>query len=1261
MPLELIDEPAPPKTPPPSAPKRAAAAGFLTVVHTIIPKPILFGFYGALGGFLGVLFFGELFWLILHPRPQPEVPPLAVAVSPIITVYPNAQNTAKVKIARNGFEGPVYITAPDPPRELNVAKITIPEKENEAELTIEAIGTAEEKSEHKVQLVATAENNNAIKADATVSVWIEPTPPAVRITASPQVTVYAGGSNTFKFKIARERFKGPVRVELLDLPEKVHCPMVPVAEGQSEAKLTIAMERDALGKDGKARYHILPVEVRSLVNHKIVHRDTMVQLNLEPPPGKLQLAAPGNVTVYPGTTNKFFVKISRQEFTGPVSIEVTGDGPRGATFSRDVVIPEDKSEAEILITAASEVEIGKFPNMRVTGKVKVKGEEITAQAPLTLNIMEPPPTVQLAVAPKVPVYPGGKAKFGVKISRSRFKGEVTVSVPLPQNFAEYLTIPPVKIPADKTEGELEVTVKPKALGLPLKHVMPLQGVAGAPGVPFPGVEKFQIDILPPPSELAISVSPEVEVYQAGKCSFTVKLARTGFLGNVNATFKKPQGVTFTPIVNQGDTIILEGRATIDVEPKTYDIEVTATGPMAPDGMIPTASKTFALTVKKVDPKLRPPLDIVFVLDVTQSLDAQIAALRDGIGDFVKGLDERDLPARIGLIAFRDLTVMGETHFEWLKFNKDELFTKDIKAFSKEVGKLKATGGGDDPESSLDAIVHATKYPFRPDAKRILLLITDEKPQKEGNSVKMSGAQDALRIGKIDQVHLIIKKADRPDYKGLQDVAKGEFFDFHEAVKAKGGFRSILPLLSKEIATTVGAPEPKVKDATAPPTAAAPSAPPGEKTPDPKAEARPTSPAPVTPLPPKAGEAPSNPVEDPKMPQAEDVSPPVTAAPTLQSVQSTGRYAEKDRNWLIAAVAMWTAALAVGIALMLVGAQKRYLNQSWPRISEFLKAILAGGAAGLGAGIISQWLFLQVTTGAAWWDAICRVFGWVLMGGLVGGAMGFFVPNMNAKRALIGGCIGGFIGVLGFLIVKLLADSFLTFLGDWFSGVIARLIGAFLVGLFIGVMVALAELVSRRYWLEVSFGPREVRTVTLGEDTVALGGDEKLAGVFVPNAPARALGFRVDRDRVLCEDFTTGRTGQTAPGETHTVAAARIRVCSAEAATPTGASLKLLVTRDVPLMVGMPMTAEDIPGLEPQGPDGVVALVSRRPNDPKIFLLRNRSKQTWTITESDGKQRKVEPGLGIELSSKCEIDFGQLKAILDPNKLEPETGIKPAKG
>jgi len=98
------------------------------------------------------------------------------------------------------------------------------------------------------------------------------------------------------------------------------------------------------------------------------------------------------------------------------------------------------------------------------------------------------------------------------------------------------------------------------------------------------------------------------------------------------------------------------------------------------------------------------------------------------------------------------------------------------------------------------------------------------------------------------------------------------------------------------------------------------------------------------------------------------------------------------------------------------------------------------------------------------------------------------------------------------------------------------------------MVALAEVAFRRYWLEVAFG-REVRTVTLGPTTVALGGDDKLASIFVPGASPKALGYRVDRNRVICEDFATGKTADAPPGDERTLVGARVRVCSSATPSP----------------------------------------------------------------------------------------------------------------
>lgn len=1220
------------------SPRPRKSGGFLSFIHTIIPKPVLFGFYGALGGLLGVLFFGELLWQVLHPVPV-VVEPLQVALSPSVTMLPGTQNVVSVEILRQGFDGPVKFEATDLPWDMEVLETTIEAGQTKAEIQINANDKADESKVHEVKIIATGTDKDnktrSIVVTKPLQIKVEPTPKTLQVTASKIVTVYPGGRNEIECIIARRLFEGPVRLEVLDQPKEFQIPLLTLPDKVDKGKLNITVSKDA-----QVGYHKLTIEGRSLVDHRITGRETF-QLNVEPPPGKLQLAVSPQVTVYPGTNNKFSVRVARQEFNAAIQIDVTG-APPGVQFTSKT-IPPDQSETEVEIFADKSAAVSATPvkNLRVTARALLP-EEIASSVPLNLRVQLPAPTVQLTVSPKVPVYPGGKATFGVKIGRARFETPVRVSLQPDAKTSGFLTSTPKVIPADQTEGELEVSVGTAALNLPLPQTFPLTVTAVSADGRTTTNEKINVEVLAPPSDLQLTVSPEVDVYQAGRCQFTVKIARSGFLGPVQVMFNNaPAGVTFVPgPVNpkNPDDLVFRGNATIDVEPKKYEIEVVGTGPKAPDGKIPTAIKKFDLLVKPFDPSIRPPLDIVFVLDVTNSMDPQIQGVRNGVGQFVKALRDKELDVRIGLVAFRDI-LFDDVPFEILKFNGDP-FTTDTKVFAGEVGKLKAMGGGDDPESSLDAMDKAASLPFRDNALRVLLLITDAAPQKKGNSLQMPAALKQLKAKKIDQVHLIVKQADLPSYQALQKMPggfKGGYFDFEKVskkTKDSEGFASLLPILSKEIVTTIGAPEPVAKIPAQPGSAPPPPPPAGEKPPEPKAEAKAAAPRPEVPQPPKAGEAGTIRADPPMPPEAEKATPPVAERPSVQALQSTQMYADKDRVQLMMTIALWTATMAGGIALLLVGAQKRYLRQAWLSLGEAGRALGAGMAAGLIAGLVGQWFF-QNTSGTAWWGFVSRLVGWAILGGLIGAGMGFFVPNLRLRRAFLGGSIGGLIGAIGFAIISFVAGDLL---GRW--------IGAALVGLLIGIMVALAEITFRRYWLEVAFG-REVRTVTLGPTTVSVGGDEKLVGVYVPDAPGKALGYRVDRNRVIVEDFATGKTADALPGEERPLAGAKLKVCSAANAVATGVNLQLIVVREVALMEGMPLTSDDIPGLEAQGKDGIVALVNRRPNNPKVFLLRNRSKQSWLVTEADGNQRKVDPGLGIELSSRCEVNFGQVKGTLDP--------------
>src|SRR5260221_667796 len=58
------------------------------------------------------------------------------------------------------------------------------------------------------------------------------------------------------------------------------------------------------------------------------------------------------------------------------------------------------------------------------------------------------------------------------------------------------------------------------------------------------------------------------------------------------------------------------------------------------------------------PSPPPQIDVLFVLDVTASMQNEIDGVRDGITSFALQLGERGLDARVGLLAFRD-RLIGE--------------------------------------------------------------------------------------------------------------------------------------------------------------------------------------------------------------------------------------------------------------------------------------------------------------------------------------------------------------------------------------------------------------------------------------------------------------------------------------------------------------------------------------------------------------------------------------------------------------------------
>lgn len=382
---------------------------------------------------------------------------------------------------------------------------------------------------------------------------------------------------------------------------------------------------------------------------------------------------------------------------------------------------------------------------------------------------------------------------------------------------------------------------------------------------------------------------------------------------------------------------------------------------------------------------------------------------------------------------------------------------------------------------------------------------------------------------------------------------------------------------------------------------------------------------------------------------------------------TGLIAE-GLSYAVFRIGTWTALLAIGIALALIAGQNLYLRRPLLVRRQAIVGGLGGLAAGLAAGALGQVIFSVAANAPGPVVVMARLVGWAVLGALAGAGLAFFVPNLKLKGGLAGGLVGGLIGAVGFLLVGLAIGE---------TG--GRLLGAVAVGFCIGIMIALAEALFREAWLEIQYGPRESRTVSLGREPVSIGGNPERCTVLARGAAAVALRYTLREGRIVCEDVPAARTADVLPGDRRTVGNLTVVVCAAGAqaardgqaaagatsqqadrsqpvrdevgaAPPQSAGeagLHLCIRgRRSPLTIGTRFKASDIAGLETTSADGTVAEVVPHPTDPGSCGLKNLSTQPWTATVSNAEQRQIEPGRSIRLVIGTEIRFGALKGKVE---------------
>jgi hypothetical protein len=184
-------------------------------------------------------------------------------------------------------------------------------------------------------------------------------------------------------------------------------------------------------------------------------------------------------------------------------------------------------------------------------------------------------------------------------------------------------------------------------------------------------------------------------------------------------------------------------------------------------------------------------DIIFLIDVSGSMAPVIDALRKNIEVFIDSLSSGDAnnaaPVkdwRGKVVGFRD----AEHDANWFQ---DHDFVRDTGALKAQLASLRAEGGGDEPESLLDALykiatMEATpkgsqsedsrKWRYRSDAARVVIVFTDATfretmtiPEAKGGAL-----QDVANVIMANRIILSIFAPNFEVYDRLSQIDKSEW-------------------------------------------------------------------------------------------------------------------------------------------------------------------------------------------------------------------------------------------------------------------------------------------------------------------------------------------------------------------------------------------------------------------------------------------------------------------------------------------------------
>jgi len=221
-------------------------------------------------------------------------------------------------------------------------------------------------------------------------------------------------------------------------------------------------------------------------------------------------------------------------------------------------------------------------------------------------------------------------------------------------------------------------------------------------------------------------------------------------------------------------------------------------------------------------KVKGIVDIVFLIDATGSMSDCIDAVKASLGSFIDTLVGNQSPIkdwRARVVGYRDANCDGDM---WLETNP--FVANDISGLRSQLDRLTAQGGGDEPESLLDALSYvcswgelapaaspdSESWRHRAECKRAIVLFTDATyhPTMSAKSGNAGGtADDVISQLATKKIELLMVAPGAACFDKLTETDKSELVQelaspFAESLKslsnADESFQKVMQSLAKTL-------------------------------------------------------------------------------------------------------------------------------------------------------------------------------------------------------------------------------------------------------------------------------------------------------------------------------------------------------------------------------------------------------------------------------------------------------------------------------